>query len=343
MPILITGVAGFIGSAVASQLLSQGKTIVGIDNLNDYYDVELKKNRLAQHTSHPNFSFQLMDIVDREAIANLFLKHQFDEVIHLAAQAGVRYSLTNPAVYIDSNLVGFANILEACRQYQIKHLIYASSSSVYGANQKLPFSEHDAVDHPLSLYAATKRANELMAHSYAHYNLPCTGLRFFTVYGPWSRPDMALFSFTRNILQNKPIQVFNQGNMMRDFTYIDDIVASIIRIINKIPEKSTTQTCSSPAISQCANYRIYNVGNHQPIELMKYIKILEQYLNKKALLEMMPMQVGDVPSTYADVGDLENLIGDLPHTPIEVGIAKFVEWYNAYYKDSISVCDLRNN
>lgn len=331
MPILITGVAGFIGSAVATQLLAQGKDVVGIDNLNDYYDVGLKKNRLAQYSSHPKFRFQLMDIVDRKLMTELFLKHQFDVVIHLAAQAGVRYSLKNPTVYIDSNLVGFANILEASRQHQIKHFVYASSSSVYGANQKLPFSEHDSVDHPLSLYAATKRANELMAHSYAHYDLPCTGLRFFTVFGPWSRPDMALFSFTRNILQGNPIHVFNQGNMTRDFTYVDDIVTSIIRILDKIPEKSTR---SNPAISQCANYRIYNVGNHQPVELTQCIKLLEQCLNKKAQLEMMPMQAGDVQSTYADVSDLENLIGVLPHTPIEVGIVKFVEWYRDYYKDT---------
>lgn len=331
MPILITGVAGFIGSAVALELLAQENTVVGIDNLNNYYDVELKKNRLAQYSSHPKFSFQLMDIVDRAAMTQLFLEHQFDIVIHLAAQAGVRYSLQNPAAYIDSNLVGFANILEACRQQQIKHFIYASSSSVYGANTKLPFSEHDSVDHPLSLYAATKRANELMAHSYAHYYLPCTGLRFFTVYGPWSRPDMALFSFTRNILQNKPIQLFNQCNMTRDFTYINDIVTGIVKIMEKIPEKSNAHTCSDPATSQWP-HRIYNIGNHQPIELTRFIKILEQCLNKKAQMEMMPQQAGEVPCTYADVSDLENLIGVLPHTPIEVGIGKFTEWYKDYYK-----------
>ena len=333
MPILITGVAGFIGSAVALQLLTQGKTVVGIDNLNDYYDVKLKKNRLAQYATHPKFSFQLMDIVDQTKLAQLFSKHEFETVIHLAAQAGVRYSFKNPTAYINSNLVGFANILEASRQHQIKHLIYASSSSVYGANQKLPFSEHDSVDHPLSLYAATKRANELMAHSYAQYDLPCTGLRFFTVYGPWSRPDMALFNFTRNILQNEPIQVFNQGNMVRDFTYIDDIVASIVKIMDKIPKKSDQHPPVNPAMSPCAYYRLYNVGNQQPVELTQCINLLEQCLNKKAYLEMMPMQTGDVCNTYADVSDLENLIGMLPHTPIEVGIAKFVKWYKEYYKD----------
>lgn len=330
MPILITGVAGFIGSALTSKLLDQGKTVVGVDNLNDYYDVELKKNRLVQHSAHPKFNFELMDIVDRQAITKLFSKNNFDVVIHLAAQAGVRYSLQNPAVYIDSNLVGFANVLEACRQHEIKHLIFASSSSVYGSNQKLPFSEQDSVDHPLSLYAATKRANELMAHSYAHYHLPCTGLRFFTVYGPWSRPDMALFSFTRNIMQNKPIQVFNQGNMLRDFTYIDDIVTSIVKIMDKIPGKANI---SNPAVSQSAYYRIYNVGNNKPVELTRYIKVLEECLNKKAKLEMMPMQPGDVHSTYADVSDLERLIGALPHTPIEIGISKFAEWYKDYYME----------
>lgn len=331
MPILVTGVAGFIGSAVAMQLLKQGKEVIGIDNLNDYYDVELKKNRLANCAAYNSFSFQCMDIVDRAAVAALFANHTFDIVIHLAAQAGVRYSLKNPAAYIDTNLVGFANILEGCRQHQINHLIYASSSSVYGANTKLPFSEQDSVDHPLSLYAATKRANELLAHSYAHFGLPCTGLRFFTVYGPWSRPDMALFSFTRNILQGKPIQVFNQGNMLRDFTYVDDIVTSIIKMMDKIPEKHAAMD-ANPAISQCANYRIYNVGNQQPVKLIDYIRVLEECLRKKATLEMLPMQVGDVPSTYADVSHLESLIGKLPHTSIEAGVAKFVDWYRDYYK-----------
>lgn len=333
MPILITGVAGFIGSAVASELLAQGKSVVGIDNLNDYYDVALKKNRLAQFSNHSNFDFRFMNIVDRDAVANLFSDYNFDIVIHLAAQAGVRYSLQNPAVYVDSNLVGFANIIEASCKHQIKHFMYASSSSVYGANAKLPFSEQDSVDHPLSFYAATKRANELMAHSYAHNDLPCTGLRFFSVYGPWSRPDMALIKFTRNIIDNKPIELFNHGKMMRDFTYIDDIVASIIKMMDKIPEKSPSDV-TNPAVSQCAHYRIYNVGNNKPVELMRYIKILENCLNKTAILEMKPMQVGEVPNTYADVSELENIIGQLPHTPIETGIAKFVDWYKDYYNVS---------
>ncbi|EKD55087.1 MAG: hypothetical protein ACD_60C00027G0013 [uncultured bacterium] len=331
MPILITGAAGFIGSAVTLQLLAEGKTVVGIDNLNHYYDVQLKKDRLAQYSSHPKFSFKRMDIVDRKAVSDLFLQYQFDVVIHLAAQAGVRYSLQNPAVYIDSNLVGFANILESSYQASIKHFVYASSSSVYGANLKLPFSEQDSVDHPLSLYAATKRANELLAHSYAHSSLPCTGLRFFTVYGPWGRPDMALFSFTRNILEDKPIPVFNQGNMMRDFTYVDDIVAGIVKVIDQVPQKADVLSASHPAISHSAPYRIYNIGNHQPVKLKQYIAVLEKCLNKKARLEMMPMQAGDVPNTYADVSALENLIGALPHTPIETGIAKFVKWYQHYY------------
>ncbi len=332
MPILITGVAGFIGSAVALQLLEQGHSVVGLDNLNDYYDVQLKKNRLAQYSSNPRFHFHLMNIVDRQAMTDLFVQHDFDTVIHLAAQAGVRYSLQNPAVYVDSNLVGFANILEASRQHQIKHFIYASSSSVYGANSKLPFSEHDAVDHPVSLYAATKRANELMAHSYANY-LPCTGLRFFTVYGPWSRPDMALISFTHNIMQGKPIQVFNQGKMLRDFTYVDDIVTSIVKVMDKIPSKSPASSHSNPGNSQYAHHKIYNVGNQNPVELIHYIRVLEDCLKKKAKLEMMPMQAGDVPNTYADVSNLENLIGVLPHTSIEEGIAKFVDWYRGYYRD----------
>lgn len=332
MPILVTGTAGFIGSAVTQELLAQGNQVVGVDNLNDYYDVELKKSRLALQSSKPNFTFKLMDIVDRKAISQLFQDHKIDKVIHLAAQAGVRYSLENPNVYIDSNLVGFANVLEASRRNNVQHFVYASSSSVYGANTKLPFSEDDSVNHPLSLYAATKRANELMAHSYAQRDLPCTGLRLFTVYGPWGRPDMALFNFTRNILAGNPIPVFNQGNMMRDFTYIDDIVAGIIKVMNKVPTKEEATSYASPAISQGAPYRIYNIGNQQPVQLKQYIEILEQSLNKKAKLEMMPMQAGDVQNTYADVSDLEKVIGALPHTPIDIGIAKFVAWYKHYYK-----------
>lgn len=334
MPILITGVAGFIGSALATQLLAKGKNIVGIDNLNHYYNVELKKSRLAQNNNHPNFTFQRMDIVDRAAVANLFFEYSFDSVIHLAAQPGVRYSLENPFAYIDSNLVGFANILEASRQHQIKHFIYASSSSVYGANPKLPFAEQDPVDHPLSLYAATKRANELIAHSYAQHHLPCTGLRFFTVYGPWSRPDMALLSFTRHILAEKPITVFNHGEMMRDFTYIDDIVEGITRVINILPTTLSTAT-THPAISHTANFRIYNIGNSHPVQLKYYIEVLEQCLGKKAKLDMAPIHAADMPHTYADVDTFEKTFGELPHTSIETGILRFVEWYKSYYHTQV--------
>lgn len=332
MSILITGVAGFIGSAVTLQLLDKGKTVVGIDNLNNYYDVRLKKSRLAQYSSHSKFSFQLIDIVDRKAIVKLFTEYQFDVVIHLAAQAGVRYSLENPAVYVDSNLIGFANILEACRQHQIKHFIYASSSSVYGANPDLPFTENSPVDHPLSFYAATKRANELMAHSYAQHHLPCTGLRFFTVYGPWSRPDMALLSFTRNILEGKSIPVFNNGNMMRDFTYVDDIVEGVTRVINVLPTTSISEAAIQPATSHTAPFRIYNIGNNRPVQLKHYIEVLEQCLGKKAKLDMQPMHTADMPNTYADVTAFEQVFGKLPHTSIETGILRFVEWYKAYYR-----------
>ncbi|HLB43354.1 MAG TPA: NAD-dependent epimerase/dehydratase family protein [Gammaproteobacteria bacterium] len=339
MTVLITGVAGFIGSAVALELLRQDKTVVGIDNLNDYYDVKLKEDRLAQCLPYSKFSFERINIINRQAISQLFLTHHFENVVHLAAQAGVRYSFKNPTIYIDSNLVGFGNVIEAAYQCQVKHFIFSSSSSVYGANKKQPFSEKDSVDHPLSLYAATKRANELIAHCYAYYGLPCTGLRFFTVYGPWSRPDMALIHFTQNILQDCPIHVFNEGNMVRDFTYIDDIVAGVIGLLNHIPSKSGRGEERNPSMSDCAPYRIYNIGNHQPVQLIYYIKMLEKFLNKKAKIEMMPIQTGDIPYTYADVRDLENLIGKLPHTPLEVGMKRFVEWYHAYYRKS-ALCAL---
>ena len=331
MSILITGVAGFIGSSLAIKLLKQGKQIIGIDNLNAYYDIELKKNRLQHCLAYPSFQFFKSDIIDRSAIAQLFSQHQFETVIHMAAQPGVRYSVENPYVYIDSNIVGFLNILEGCRQTKVKHFIFASSSSVYGGNTKLPFSECDSVDHPVSLYGATKKANELMAHSYAHlYELPCTGLRFFTVYGPWGRPDMALFKFTRHILEGKTIAVYNNGKMLRDFTYVDDIIDGVIRIIDHIPKSHPSQTKLHPGIS-FAPYRIYNIGNHCPVELNEYIKLLEKALGRSAKIEMMPMQAGDVLNTYADINHIEETIGPLPHTPVEIGISRFVEWYKHYY------------
>lgn len=331
MTILITGVAGFIGATLALKLLAQGHKVIGIDNLNTYYAIELKKDRLLKCQAYAHFEFQLIDIADRVLMEKLFTEHNFSKVIHLAAQPGVRYSVDNPHAYIDANITGFLNVLEGCRHHQVKHLVYASSSSVYGANAKLPFSEHDAADHPLSLYGATKRANELMAHSYAHlYGLPCTGLRFFTVYGPWGRPDMALFSFTQNILANKAIPVFNNGHMLRDFTYVDDIVEGVTRIMDVLPTASAVGKVDA-AISHSAPYRLYNIGNQQPVALKKYIEVLETCLGKKAILELLPMQAGDVPGTFADVSDLETVIGALPHTPIESGIERFVEWYKIYY------------
>ena len=333
MKILITGVAGFIGSALALRLLERGDTVHGIDNMNDYYDVRLKEARLKRTTSHPKFHFQKLDIVDRKTMAGLFGNQKFDVVMHLAAQAGVRYSISHPEAYVDANLVGFGNILEACRYGGVQHLVFASSSSVYGANTTLPFSEHDNVDHPVSLYAATKKANELMAHSYAHlYKLPCTGLRFFTVYGPWGRPDMALFKFTQGIVEGTAIPVFNNGKMVRDFTYIDDIVEGVIRTIDRtaLPDSGWSGDKPDPATSY-APYRIYNIGNHQPVELMRYIEVLERCLGKKAKLDMLPMQDGDVPATYADTADLENDVGFRPRTSVEQGIAKFVEWYKSYH------------
>lgn len=334
MHILVTGAAGFIGHALTQGLLRRGDSVFGVDNLSTYYDVRLKQARVDRLKAHPHFRFELIDIASRQGMASLFAMNRFDAVVHLAAQAGVRYSLTNPHAYVDANLVGFINVLEGARNHGAKHLVYASSSSVYGANTRLPFSEHDNVDHPYSLYAATKKANELMAHSYAHlYGLACTGLRFFTVYGPWGRPDMALFLFTRGILAGRPIAVFNQGDMVRDFTYVDDIVQGILRVIDH-PAKANGEwrgDAPDPATSQ-APYRVYNIGNNRPVKLLRYIEVLEDALGRKAVLDLQPMQKGDVPATMADVSALEQDVGYRPATPIEVGIPRFVEWYRNYYK-----------
>jgi UDP-glucuronate 4-epimerase len=334
MNVLVTGAAGFIGCALTLRLLERGDVVHGIDNLNDYYDVALKKARLERLSTREKFSFELLDIADRAAMDALFARQKFDAVMNLAAQAGVRYSLENPHVYIQSNIVGFCNILEGCRHSEVGHLVFASSSSVYGANTKMPFSVHDNVDHPLALYGATKKANELMAHTYAHlYGLPCTGLRFFTVYGPWGRPDMALFKFTKNILEGKPIPVFNNGNMVRDFTYVDDIVEGVVRAIDRPaqPDPSWDGAAPDPARSK-APYRIYNIGNNKPVQLMRYIEVLEKALGKKAQIEMLPMQPGDVPATMADVSALELDIGYRPKTTVEEGVPRFVEWYRSYYR-----------
>ena len=324
MTYLVTGAAGFIGSTVSLQLLARGDRVVGLDNLNDYYDVQLKRDRLARLTDHPQFSFVQLDVADREGMPTLFKQHAFDVVIHLAAQAGVRYSIENPHAYVDSNLVGFTNILEGARHTGVKHLVYASSSSVYGANTKLPFSEHDPVDHPVSFYAATKKANEMMAHCYSHlYGLPTTGLRFFTVYGPWGRPDMALFLFTEKILAGQPIQVFNEGKMRRDFTYIDDVTRVVSCLVDQAPQQGADG--SPPA-------RIYNVGNNHPEELSRVVALLEKELGRTAVKEMLPMQPGDVTETFADIGELAKDAGFSPSTSIEDGIARFVAWYRDYYK-----------
>lgn len=332
--ILVTGCAGFIGFYVARRLVEEGHEVFGLDNLNEYYDVNLKKARLSQLTDHPHLRFIKMDLSDREGMARLFHDENFGKVVHLAAQAGVRYSLTNPHAYVDSNLVGFLNILEGCRHNGIEHLVFASSSSVYGANTKMPFSVHDNVDHPVSLYAATKKANELMAHTYAHlYGLPCTGLRFFTVYGPWGRPDMALFLFTSAILEDKPIDVFNYGKMSRDFTYIDDVVEGVARVMEKIPRPDPQWSGEHPDCgTSSAPYRIYNIGNHNPVELMAFIEVLEAKLGKKAKINLLPLQPGDVPATYADVSDLVEDVGFTPRTSIEEGVGRFVAWYREYYR-----------
>ncbi|MBW4482302.1 MAG: NAD-dependent epimerase [Tildeniella torsiva UHER 1998/13D] len=328
MAVLVTGVAGFVGSFVARRLLDSGQQVYGIDNLNDYYDVGLKRDRLAQLTSNDGFTFEQLDLFDRAGMLALFRSHQFQYVIHLAAQAGVRYSLENPFAYSDSNLSGFLNLLEGCRMMGVEHLVFASSSSVYGANRKVPFAVDDRVDHPVSLYAATKKANELMAHAYSSlYQIPTTGLRFFTVYGPWGRPDMAYFKFVEAILGDRPIQVFNQGQMKRDFTYIDDVVEGVVRVMTHIPTASLDTSSDSQA-----PYKIYNIGNHQPVELLRFIQVIEAALGKKAQTVLCGMQPGDVPATYADVSDLMTDVGFAPSTPIEEGIQRFVAWYKQYYK-----------
>ncbi|MCF6235089.1 MAG: NAD-dependent epimerase [Gammaproteobacteria bacterium] len=334
MKILITGTAGFIGNALAQKLLERGDEIIGIDNLNDYYDVNLKLARLDKIKSHNNFTEVKIDIEDRDAVAAIFKKHQPQRVVNLAAQAGVRYSLVNPHAYIDSNIVGFTNILEGCRHNSVEHLVYASSSSVYGANKKMPFSVHDNVDHPVSLYAASKKANELMAHTYSHlYQLPTTGLRFFTVYGPWGRPDMALFMFTKNILEGKPIDVFNYGKCKRDFTFIDDIVEGVTRTMDNISKPNPDWSGENPDCgTSYAPFKLYNIGNNQPVELQYFIDVIEKNLGIKAQRNMMPLQPGDVPETYANVDDLINDVGFKPATSIEDGIALFIEWYRDFYK-----------
>ncbi len=331
---LVTGAAGFIGSQLSRLLLDKGIQVVGLDNLNDYYSVELKKDRLARLEGQPGFTFVKADLADRDAIEQLFANHRFDRVVHLAAQAGVRYSLTNPHAYTESNITGFLNILEGCRHSSVPHLTYASSSSVYGANTEMPFSVHHNVDHPLSLYAASKKANELMAHTYSHlYGLPTTGLRFFTVYGPWGRPDMALFLFTKAILEGRPIDVFNRGEMRRDFTYIDDIVEGVYRTADKIAEPDPQWSGSRPDPScSAAPYRIYNIGNHQPVQLNYFIEVIERALGQTAQKNLLPMQDGDVPATYADIDSLEAAVGFRPSTSIEDGIQRFVDWYRKYYK-----------
>ncbi len=333
MKILVTGAAGFIGFHLSRRLLARGDEVVGLDNLNDYYDPSLKEARLAQLLPHPGFRFVKIDMADREAIPALFERERPQRVVNLAAQAGVRYSLTNPHAYVDSNLVGFVNILEGCRHTGVEHLIYASSSSVYGANKSTPFSIHHNVDHPVSLYAATKKANELMAHTYSHlYGLPTTGLRFFTVYGPWGRPDMAYFKFTQAILEGRPIDVFNRGQMKRDFTYIDDIVEGVVRVLARVPRANPgwDAVAADPG-SSAAPYKVYNIGNNRPEELLHFIAVLEEALGKQAEKNLLPMQPGDVPETCADVDDLMRDTGFRPATPIAVGIRRFVDWYRTYY------------
>ena len=333
MKILVTGASGFIGFHLSQHLLKCGHSVVGIDNLNNYYDVSLKKDRLKILRENSLFFFEKGDIANKTFLESTFKKYQFEKVINLAAQAGVRYSIENPNAYIESNIVGFINILECCRNNNVKHLVYASSSSVYGANETMPFSVHDNVDHPLSLYAATKKSNELMAHTYSHlYNLPTSGLRFFTVYGPWGRPDMALFMFTKAILNGDPINVFNHGNMMRDFTYIDDIVNGIFKVSNKVPTPNEQWSGLTPDPgTSMAPWKIYNIGNSNPVKLMDFIKAIEISTGKKAILNKMPMQPGDVPSTYADVESLKNDVGYMPNTDINEGVESFVKWYREYY------------
>lgn len=333
MNLLVTGAAGFIGFHLSKFLLERGDTVYGIDNCNNYYDINLKENRLKFLKKDKNFSFNNVDISDNDAISKIFNNQKFDKVINLAAQAGVRYSIENPHAYINSNILGFMNILEACRHNDINHLVYASSSSVYGANETMPFSVHDNVDHPLSLYAATKKSNELMAHTYSHlYKLPTSGLRFFTVYGPWGRPDMALFMFTKAILEEKPINVFNHGKMMRDFTYIDDIVLGIVKVLDKVakPNNDWSGRDPDPGTSK-APWKLYNIGNSNPVKLMDFISAIEKATGKEAILNKMPMQPGDVPSTYADVDSLKKDVGYSPSTSISDGVDNFVRWYKEYY------------
>ena len=347
MKILVTGTAGFIGFHLAKTLLERGDEVIGIDNINDYYDIELKYSRLAetgisreeisykksvQSSRYPNYQFIKLDLTDRENLDRLFVEQKFEKVVNLAAQAGVRYSLENPQAYIDANITGFLNILECCRSHKIQHLVYASSSSVYGNNSKMPLSTSDSVDHPISLYAATKKSNELMAHTYSHlFKIPTTGLRFFTVYGPYGRPDMALFLFTKAILDGKPIQVFNNGEMKRDFTYIDDIVTGVIKVVDQspAPDKSNDTT---PSVSRTAPYKIFNIGNSTPVRLMDFIEAIETKLWIHAIKEMLPMQPGDVPMTWADTADLQANFDYHPNTPIEEGVGKFIDWYRSYYK-----------
>ncbi|MCL2644037.1 MAG: NAD-dependent epimerase [Betaproteobacteria bacterium] len=333
MKILVTGAAGFIGMHVSERLLARGDEVIGLDNLNDYYDPSLKESRLERLRPFERFQFVRLDVADRVAMAQLFVEGEFDRVVHLAAQAGVRYSLKNPYAYVDSNLTGFMNVLEGCRYNRVEHLVYASSSSVYGGNMKMPFSEHDNVDHPVSLYAATKKANELMAHTYSHlYGLPTTGLRFFTVYGPWGRPDMALFLFVKAILENRPIDVFNHGKMRRDFTYIDDIVEGVIRALDRLaePDAAFDPLCPDPGRSQ-APYRVFNIGNHDPVDLMDFIEAIEEALGRKAHKNFLPIQLGDVPATYADVSELDAWTDFKPATSVRDGVGRFVDWYHDYY------------
>lgn len=331
--VLVTGASGFIGFHVSQRLLSEGYTVIGMDNMNTYYDINLKKARLEKLKPFRHLLFYEADISDRQTMSEIFDAHAIDVVVNLAAQAGVRYSIENPHAYVDSNLVGFMNILENCRHHDIKHLVFASSSSVYGANTKMPFSIHHNVDHPVSLYAATKKANELMAHTYAHlYDLPCTGLRFFTVYGPWGRPDMALFLFTRAIFEGNPIRVFNHGKMKRDFTYIDDIVEGVVRVLGRIPQPDPNWDARNPDPGTSYKpYRIYNIGNNNPVELTRFIEVLENVIGKKAQKEYLDLQPGDVVATYADIDDLSALVGFKPVTGIETGIEKFVSWFREYY------------
>ncbi|AQQ55147.1 NAD-dependent epimerase [Planococcus lenghuensis] len=344
MKVLVTGAAGFIGYSMSEKLLNSGHEVVGIDNINDYYDVHLKEARLEKLTAHKDFSFIELDLENGAELSRILKQTGIKKVIHLAAQAGVRYSLENPQAYINSNINGFLNVLEACRRHKIDHLIYASSSSVYGANRQLPFSVHDNVDHPLSLYAATKKANELMAHTYSSlYGLPTTGLRFFTVYGPWGRPDMALFKFTKSILEEEPIEIYNNGNMLRDFTYIDDITESIFRLLHKPAESNPKWDGMQPDPgTSYAPYKVYNIGNNNPVNLMEFIHAIEEATGKTAIKQFLPLQAGDVPETYADVEDLYRDINFRPSTEIRTGIRKFIEWYTDYYELRNLSCDKQN-